>query len=109
MSVTDPHAELESLLREPVVLLYKHSATCPISAMSYDEIARLADAHPGLPIHVVDVHADRPLSLHIAERFGIRHESPQAILVHAGRPVWHASHYRVTAHAIRREVEGLGE
>ena len=107
MQIVATAAELETILRAPVVLLYKHSATCPISAMSHDEIERVADAHPALPIYVVDVHAHRRVSLHIAEHFGIRHESPQAILVHAGRPVWHGSHYRVTAHAIRREVAGL--
>ena len=107
MQTVATQTEFETVLSTPVLLLYKHSATCPISAMSYDEVERLADAHPELPIYVVDVHAQRPLSLFIAAHFGIRHESPQAILVCEGRPVWHGSHYRVTAHAIRREMDGL--
>ena len=108
MHTVATYAELDTVLRTPVVLLYKHSDTCPISAMAYHEVERLADENPELPIYLVDVHAQRPLSRHIAEHFGIRHESPQAILVHEGQSVWHGSHYRITAHAIRRELDTLG-
>ena len=107
MQTVATYAELETVLRTPVVLLYKHSETCPISAMAHHEMARLADEHPELPIYLVDVHTQRPLSRHIAEHFGIRHESPQAILVHEGQPVWHGSHYRITTLAIRRELDAL--
>ena len=100
--------DIERALTAPVALLYKHSETCPVSAMAQREIDRLEHHRPDLDIWVVDVHAHRALSREIAERFTIRHESPQAILVREGRPVWHGSHYRVTAHAIRREFEGLG-
>jgi bacillithiol system protein YtxJ len=32
-----------------------------------------------------------------AQRLGIRHETPQAILLRDGRVVWNASHFRITA------------
>ena len=35
-------------------------------------------------------------------RFGIRHETPQAILLRDGRPVWNASHFRITAAELAR-------
>ena len=41
------------------------------------------------------------LSDELAARFGIRHETPQAILLRDGVPVWTASHFRITAHAPR--------
>ena len=47
------------------------------------------------------VREDRPLSLAIAERTGVAHESPQVILLSGGRPCWHASHRAVTLAALR--------
>lgn len=40
----------------------------------------------------------------IEERTGIRHESPQAIVMRGGEPVWHASHRGVTQEALTRAV-----
>ena len=96
--------DIEQALAAPVALLYKHSETCPVSAMAQREIDRLDDHNPDLDIWVVDVHAQRALSREIAERFTIRHESPQAILVRGGAAVWHSSHYGVTARAIAGEL-----
>ena len=42
---------------------------------------------------IVVQHA-RPVSNAVVERFGVRHESPQALLLRDGRVVWHASHWR---------------
>jgi bacillithiol system protein YtxJ len=41
------------------------------------------------------VIAHRPVSNTIEQRFGIRHESPQAILLQGGEVVWARSHYQV--------------
>jgi bacillithiol system protein YtxJ len=98
-------AELEAVLREPVALLYKHSDSCPISAMSLRELEDIGAAHPGLPVYVLDVHAQRPLARYVAERLGVRHESPQVILLREGEAQWHTSHYGVTARAVSRAVE----
>jgi bacillithiol system protein YtxJ len=96
--------ELEAALREPLALLYKHSDRCPISAMAFDEIARVAAVHSELPVHVLDVHAQRPLARYVAEHLDVRHESPQVILLRRGVVLWHASHYGVTARAVSRAV-----
>jgi bacillithiol system protein YtxJ len=97
--------EFEAVLREPLALLYKHSDTCPISAMSLDEMDRLAAAHHGVPVYVLDVHAQRPLARYAAERLGVRHESPQIILLRGGTAIWHGSHYGVSANAIAAAIE----
>ncbi len=57
--------------------------------------------HPDVPVFLVDVLGSRPLSQALAARLGVRHESPQVILLHAGIAAWHASHSAVTADAIR--------
>jgi bacillithiol system protein YtxJ len=34
----------------------------------------------------------------------VRHESPQAILLRDGKPVWKASHFRITAGALAQAL-----
>ncbi|MBL8730399.1 MAG: bacillithiol system redox-active protein YtxJ [Planctomycetes bacterium] len=90
-------AEFECALQQPRMLLFKHSTACPISAAAYEEYRAFCAGHPDAPTALVDVIADRPAARGIAERCGVRHESPQAILFANGRPVWHASHMAITA------------
>ncbi len=40
----------------------------------------------------------------IEEHLGIRHESPQAIVISRGNPIWHASHFQVTAKALEDAI-----
>jgi len=47
------------------------------------------------------VREDRPLSLAVAERTGVMHESPQVICLVGGKAVGHASHRAVTAKALQ--------
>ena len=81
------------------VLILKHSTTCPISTDVYSEVAR-ADA----TVHLIVVQTARPLSNDVAERTGVRHESPQALILRNGEAVYHASHYDVTATEIERHL-----
>lgn len=89
-----------ALCASPRVLLFKHSPVCPISAAAKDEYDAFRAARPDVPTMFVDVIDDRTVARGIAERCGVRHESPQAILFELGRPVWHASHGRVTVAAL---------
>ncbi|MFN6963319.1 MAG: bacillithiol system redox-active protein YtxJ [Pyrinomonadaceae bacterium] len=74
------------------VLLFKHSVTCGISASVFRDVSG-SDA----PLNVVIVQDDREISREIERRTGIRHESPQAIILHNGEVVYHASHFDITA------------
>jgi len=88
-------AELDAVFEksnEQAVVLFKHSTTCPISAGVYQEISN-ADAD----ISLIVVQRARDLSTAVAERTGVRHESPQAFVIKNGAVVYHASHYDVTA------------
>ena len=48
------------------------------------------------------VQEDRPLSLVVAERTGVRHESPQVICLVGGRAAGRASHREITAATLSR-------
>jgi bacillithiol system protein YtxJ len=87
-------------------LLFKHSLTCPVSTNAHNAFQEyLADA----PEVTVDyswlaVQKARPVSLAVAERVEIRHESPQALLIHERRAVWHASHWDITKDSLARAI-----
>ena len=82
------------------VLLFKHSPLCPVSAAAREEYEAFAAAHPDFPTLFVDVIADRAVARGIADRCGVRHESPQAILFVDGKAVASASHDAITAAAL---------
>jgi bacillithiol system protein YtxJ len=44
---------------------------------------------------------DRSLSLRVAQAIGVGHESPQVILLHKGKAVWHTSHWSITEEEMR--------
>jgi bacillithiol system protein YtxJ len=88
--------------RERPVLLFKHSRTCGVSAEALDELrAHLDRDGAGATYTMVTVQSHRQVSDEVADRLGVRHETPQAILIRDGRPVWKASHFRITADALR--------
>lgn len=96
---TEKLDELFALSNEKPVVLFKHSVTCPISSDVYYEVSN-ADTD----INLVVVQTARNISNAIAERTGIRHESPQAIVLKEGKAIYHASHYDVTAEEIEGKV-----
>ena len=42
------------------------------------------------------------------KKLGVRHETPQALLIRDGRVVWSASHFRVTADAVVDAINAQG-
>jgi bacillithiol system protein YtxJ len=64
------------------------------------EVERFARSGTDVPVFGIDVVRHRSLSDAAAMRLGLRHQSPQAILIEEGTPVWHASHSSITAAAL---------
>ena len=93
--------------RERPVLLFKHSRTCGISAEALDELRSHLERGPiAAAYKVITVQSHRRISDEVADRLGVRHETPQAILLRDGRPVWKASHFRITADELNRAIGG---
>jgi bacillithiol system protein YtxJ len=87
------------------VLLFKHSRTCGISAEALDELRSHLERGPAAATYkVITVQSHRRISDEVADRLGVRHETPQAILLRDGRPVWKASHFRITADELNRAL-----
>jgi bacillithiol system protein YtxJ len=96
--------ELEQAFRAGRFLLFKHSTTCPISCGAFEEYEKWLASSPEVPSAWLHVVEERPLARSVAERTGIRHESPQALLLVDGACVWHASHDAITADNLRDAV-----
>jgi bacillithiol system protein YtxJ len=90
--------------RETPVWVFKHSLTCPISSSAWSEFARFAGrpAAPGAVYALIEIQRARPVSNALAERTGVRHQSPQALLLRDARVVWHASHYDIQVAALEK-------
>lgn len=98
-------ADLDIAIAAPVALVYKHSDRCPVSLMARREVLALLRERPAAPVWIVDVIVQRALSRLVAERTGVVHESPQAILLADGEVVWDASHEDVRADVLVRELD----
>jgi len=96
----DSEAALDAAFDAPAFLLLKHSHRCGVSSKAFREFEAFFAEGSTVPGGFVNVVEDRPLSLRIAERSGVPHASPQAILLRDGRAVWDASHFGITRKAL---------
>jgi bacillithiol system protein YtxJ len=56
--------------------------------------------------YLVNVSRQHDLSEAIEARTGVRHESPQALVLQGGKSVWEASHFSITAEEVRSALTG---
>lgn len=104
--------ELEPLFetsRNNPLFIFKHSLTCPISSAALREYESFveqhnADAPPRFTL--VEIQKARDVSQAIAERTGVRHESPQALLLRDGQVAWHASHWSIKVDSLQKALAG---
>ena len=97
--------ELARASHEQPVLIFKHSTTCSISAAAKGKIERQwADSGLHLPLYYLDLLRFRPLSGQIAEQFGVRHESPQLLLIKDGQCAYDASHMGIRLGDVQEAV-----
>ena len=96
------HAALEHLLIDSIekpVIVFKHSNACSISARAYREMEKIDG------VNIVEVQSARAVSNEFAALTGVRHETPQVVILRDGKAVWDASHFDVVAAAVMKAVE----
>jgi bacillithiol system protein YtxJ len=89
------------------VLLFKHSTTCSISRTALDRLERAwtpadDDAHTA---YYLDLLKFRSVSNAIAERYGVTHESPQALIIRNGKSAHDSAHFGVTYAGVISELK----
>jgi bacillithiol system protein YtxJ len=90
--------------------VFKLSPICPTSHAAEEEIRAFTAALPDskdLVLASVDVIGERPVSQQIEKDTGIRHQSPQALLVSRGQNIlWNASHNKITEESLAKALAG---
>ncbi len=91
------------------VLIFKHSTRCNISATAKARLERKwNDNEAGdLAPYYLDLVALRSLSNEVADTFGVRHESPQVLLISKGKCVYDASHFDISFDAISEQASRI--
>lgn len=94
--------EKESFLR-PVIVL-KHSTRCSISEMAKNRLEIYWNDIDGIIPFYLDVLSNRDISNHLAEKYGVRHESPQLLLIKNGTCVYTASHHEIDYNQLKSKL-----
>ncbi len=86
-------------------LVFKHSTACGVSARAARQVEGL---QTGLPIYWVNVREQRDISNWIETAYGVKHESPQLLLLKDGKPdrVW--NHFQVNRELIEKALLDQG-
>lgn len=98
--------EIDEVFQAPSrSVIFKHSTMCPISRAAHREISLFINERPEVPVYVVNVIEDQNLCRYLELKTGIRHQSPQVLVVGEGRVRWHASHYDVEADKLKEATQ----
>lgn len=99
----DDRSALENLItdsRQKPVIVFKHSNACSISSRAYREMEKVE-----AEVNILVVQSAREISRELANLTGVRHETPQVIVLRDGKAVWNASHFEVQAVAVTEAIE----
>lgn len=90
------------------VLVLKHSTTCPISAHAYKAFTQYVNQMASMECLVdfawIKVIESRPASLYLAEKVGVKHQSPQVLFIDKGKVIWDDSHWQITVERLAKAV-----
>lgn len=97
--------EIDTLSKDKAIVIFKHSTRCSISAMTLNRFERSYENDLAFEPYFLDLIAHRDISNEIADRYGIRHESPQAIIIKDGKAKYDASHMEISYDELNSEAE----
>ncbi|MBK8817900.1 MAG: bacillithiol system redox-active protein YtxJ [Saprospiraceae bacterium] len=90
------------------VLIFKHSTTCSISQLAKLRLEDQWEENIIPDVFYLDVKRDRNVSSHIADSFGVHHESPQVLIIRKGECIYDASHFDISVEEIKETLEYHG-
>ena len=97
---------LEASKTQPI-LIFKHSTRCSISAAALDRLDRQWEEGEMNQVrtYFLDLIRFREVSNLVAEKLDIVHQSPQAILLKGGKPIYEASHFGIDYRDIKETAK----
>lgn len=94
--------QFEQVIQQnPYIFVLKHSNTCPISERAMDQFNKFLYERDMDGYYLI-VQEERALSNYIAEKTGVKHESPQAFYFVDGVATWHGNHDQITVSSLAK-------
>ncbi len=107
LNTTEQLETIERESEEQYVAILKHSTRCGVSRMvlrMFESDYNLSPEDP-VKLYFLDLISYREVSNAIAEKFGVRHESPQLIILRDREIVHHSSHQQIQARKLQELVK----
>ena len=93
------------LSKSKPVAIYKHSTRCSLSSMVKSRLERGWDINDNdIDMYYLDLINNRNISNKIASLFAVEHQSPQLIVLHQGKVLYHASHGEIDAGVLKERI-----
>lgn len=106
--ILDTEEKLQEVLAAPVAIVHKWSPRCGVSSSTQRVVNTMEEEHPDIPLYRVDVISQRQLSARLAQLVGIKHESPQVLLLRNGQAVFSAAHWQINSGRMKEAVAESG-
>jgi len=87
-------------------IIFKHSISCPTSAMAKSRLDRSTGAEEA-DYFLLDLWNYREISNLVAHQFAVEHQSPQILVIVKGKCVYNESHYAITREQIQAQVAAI--
>lgn len=108
--IPETRDEIDSILQNNTKpqIIFKHSTRCGTSILSKSSLdSGMESITQKAGTFMIDVVARRGLSNYVTEKTGVKHESPQLILIENGEIFWHASHGGVRIEKLLEALDDL--
>ena len=93
------------LSKSKPVAIYKHSTRCSLSSMVKSRLERGWDINDNdIDMYYLDLLNYRNISNKIVLLFAVEHQSPQLIVLHQGKVLYHASHGEIDAGVLKERI-----
>ncbi len=106
MQTIEATEDLSTMLAGERAILFKHSSRCELSASAWRHVTKFVATCPSANVFVIHVIENRTMSREAESRLGVRHETPQVILVEGGKAVRQASHRKVRIKTLNKWWDG---
>ncbi|TDN88770.1 bacillithiol system protein YtxJ [Salegentibacter sp. 24] len=83
--------------KDRLIGIFKHSTRCGISRMVLKNFEKQYEDSENTKLYFLDLVKYRDISNAVADELGVRHESPQLIVLRDNKVVHHASHQDIDA------------
>jgi len=106
MQTIEAIEDLSTMLAGERAILFKHSSRCELSAWARRHVEKFVATCPSANVFVINVIENRSMSSEVENLLGVRHETPQVILVEGGQAVRQASHRKVRIKTLNKWWDG---